>query len=149
IIDRTQPVRGNFTAIGHGFFEPTRDYTYRGTFDTTKYVSFWGTHALGVGYNYQRALYDGTRDRSGPHYSVPTGNIAGNYAAPATAAGQPLNAAWSLRLAPSSCTLCAFMNVPGSGPTQVYLRQDRGEFGPASFDTYSHYHAAYVQDSWT
>jgi len=149
IVDRTQPTRGNFTAIGLGFVEPTTDHTYRGTFDTTKFASFWGTHTFGFGYNYQRALYNGIRDRSGPHYVVPATNADGTYKPNAKAIGQTMNAAWSLRIGAASCTLCPFMNVPGSAsPVRVYLRQDRGEFGGASFDTYSRYHASYLQDTW-
>jgi len=158
IIDRTQPKRGNFTAIGHGSFEPTTDHTYRAAFDTTKFVTFWGTHTIGWGYTYQRALHDGLRDRSGPHYSIPAANTDGSYTSPAKAAsglpvaGSSVTASWSLRVAPpsGSCTLCPFMNIPGaSAPQQVYLRQDRGVFGPTGFDTYSRYHASYLQDSWT
>jgi Carboxypeptidase regulatory-like domain len=140
--------RGIFTAIGHGFFEPTRDHTYRATLDTTKFASFLGTHTFAIGYNYQRALYNGSRDRSGPHYIVPATNATGNYSPAALSIGQTLNAQWQLQAAAASCTLCPFMDVPGRGSIPVYLRQDRGEFGPASFDTYSRYHAAYVQDSW-
>jgi hypothetical protein len=149
ITDRTGSSRGIFTAIGHGFFEPTNDHTYRLTFDTTKYVSFLGTHTLGVGYGYQRAMYNGTRDRSGPHYIIPATNIAGNYSPNAKSIGQTVNASWYLRKGAASCTLCPMMNEPGLGLVPVYLQQNRGEFGNPSFDTYSHYHSAYAQDTWT
>src|SRR5262249_18583051 len=147
IIDRTQPARGNFTAIGHGFFEPTKNYTYRGTFDTTKYSNFMGTHTFVAGYNYQRALYGGTRDNSGPKYTVPSANATGTYSPLAKSIGQTVNAQWSLRVS-TTCTLCPLMTIPDRGDLPVYLRQDRGEFGVPSFDTYSRYHAAYAQDTW-
>jgi hypothetical protein len=148
IVDRTGQPRGVFTAIGLGFFEPTDSTTYRATADTQKQFSFWGTHTFGTGYQFQRAFYNGVRDRSGPRYSVPATNADGTFRIPALAAGQTLNAAFSLRVAPSSCTLCPFLNVPGVGDVRVYLRQDRGEFGGARFETESKYHAAYVQDTW-
>jgi len=149
IIDRTNAVRGNFTAIGLGFIEPTESKTYRATFDTSKQVSLLGTHTLGLGYQFQRAFYSGTRDRSGPKYTIPATNADGTSivalggAVAAGAVGQQVNADWSLRPASGSCTLCPFL-----GSTRVYLRQDRGEYGVTAFDTNSTYHAAYIQDTW-
>ena len=154
IIDRTNPVRGNFTAIGLGFVEPTESNTYRATFDTTKQFSFAGTHTIGLGYQFQRSLYSGTRDRSGPKYAIPATNADGTSivalggSLAAAAIGQQVNAEWSLRTAGAGCTLCPLMNVPGVGDVRVYLRQDRGEFGLTSFDTKGNYHAAYLQDTW-
>lgn len=146
IVDRTQPTRGNFTAIGLGFFEPTEGNTYRGTIDTTKQFSLAGNHTFGIGYQYQRGEYTGTRDRSGPHYTVPATNVNGTYNS-GSAAGQPLNAAWSLRRAAASCTLCPLVNRAGV-LVPVYLRQDRGEFGTPAFDTFNTYNAYYAQDTW-
>jgi hypothetical protein len=152
IIDRTQPARGNFTAIGLGFFEPTKSRTYRFTADTTKTVNFLGQHTFGLGYQYQKALYDGLRDRTGPNAVVPATNAANvsvtTLGVPASAVGQPLNAAFSLRPAAASCTLCPLLNVPGVGDIPVFLRQDRGEFGIPGFDTKANYHAYYFQDAW-
>ncbi|HEX5085062.1 MAG TPA: hypothetical protein VFY40_23745, partial [Blastocatellia bacterium] len=155
IIDRTQPARGNFTAIGYGFFEPTDSTTYRATFDTSKQVSFWGQHTFGLGYQFQRAFYAGVRDRSGPKYTVPATNATGVpvtdlSGAAAAAIGQQVNAVWDLFSLPldSTCTLCPIMNVPGVGERRVYLRQTRGEYGNTSFDTKSNYHGAYIQDTW-
>jgi Carboxypeptidase regulatory-like domain len=155
ITDRTGQPRGNFRAVGLGFFEPTDSTTYRTTADTQKVVSFLGSHTFGVGYQFQRSFYDGVRDRSGPSLTVPTTNATGinaltgtPYAIPAEAAGQPLNADFELRVAPDSCTLCPFLNIPGVGDRPVFLLQRRGEFGGAAFETESKYHAAYVQDTW-
>lgn len=155
IIDRTQPARGNFVAVGYGFFEPTESTTYRATFDTSKQASFWGQHTFGLGYQFQRAFYAGTRDRSGPKYTVPATNATGVpvtqlSGAAAAAIGQSVNAVWDLFALPldSTCTLCPIMNVPGVGDRRVYMRQTRGEYGNTSFDTKSNYHAAYVQDTW-
>jgi len=154
IIDRTNVTRGNFTAVGIGFFEPTDGTTYRGTVDTQKQVSLLGSHTFAVGYNYQRGFYSGLRERSGAKYNIPSTNSAGDplsslvgARSAALAAGQPTNAAFSLRPAPAGCTLCPLMTVNGTD-VRVFLRQDRGEFGTPSFDTSSKYHSAYVQDTW-
>lgn len=148
ITDQTGRPRGQFTAIGRGFFEPTVDDTYRTSFDTQKIVNFLGSHTIGLGYQYQRAYYSGTRDRSGPHYVVPSTNADGTLQVNPKAAGQPLNASWQLRVASASCTLCPTMDIPGVGVKPVYLRQARGEFGVPNFDTRSNYHTAYLQDTW-
>lgn len=161
----TGATRGSFTAIGRGFFEPTQGKTRRFSADTAKQVSFWGQHSFGIGYQFQRAFYNGTRDRSGPHYTIPATNATGvpltSIAGPASAAaiGQTVNVAWSLRVAsntnPASCPLCPIKFIPGGtdiglglGNRRVYLRQDRGEYGNPSFATSSDYHAAYAQDTW-
>jgi hypothetical protein len=151
IQDRTQTDRGNFTSVGRGFIEPTQNDTYRYSADTQKIVKALGTHTISLGYQYQRAFYSGTRDRSGPHYTIPSTNADGTFAVKPIAVGQPLNATWSLRI-DNACTLCPVMNIPGTGlnagPQHVYLRQDRGEFGVPVFDTRSNYHSAYLQDTW-
>ncbi|HSS22602.1 MAG TPA: TonB-dependent receptor [Pyrinomonadaceae bacterium] len=167
IVDRTQTTfatqRQSFTAIGRGFFEPTKGTTYRTTWDLSKGVNMWGSHQLGIGYQFQRGLYSGSRDRSGPHYTVPTANATGGSLASlvgagsaALAAGQKLNAAWALRLQGASCTLCPLMLIPGdttdigfgAGWRPVSLQQTRGEFGEPVFSTYNNYHAYYAQDTW-
>jgi hypothetical protein len=165
IVDRTQTTfatqRQSFTAIGRGFFEPTDGTTYRTTWDLSKGVSLWGTHNLGIGYQYQKGLYSGIRDRSGPHYAVPAANASGTpltslVGGAAGAIGQPLNAAWALRLQGSSCTLCPLKFIPGdstdigfgAGWRRVSLQQTRGEFGTPAFNTFNKYHAYYAQDTW-
>ncbi|HEV7797395.1 MAG TPA: TonB-dependent receptor [Pyrinomonadaceae bacterium] len=165
ILDRTQTTfatqRQNFTSIGRGFIEPTKGTTYRTTWDLSKGVSLWGSHNLGIGYQFQRGLYSGIRDRSGPHYTVPAANADGTpltslVGGAAGAVGQPLNAAWSLRLQGGSCTKCPLMLIPGdttdigfgAGWRRVSLQQTRGEFGTPAFTTYNNYHAYYAQDTW-
>ena len=165
INDRTQTTfatqRQSFIAIGLGFVEPTKGKTYRTTIDVSKPVNLWGTHTLTLGYQFQRGLYSGTRDRSGPHYTVPAANATGTALSAlsgggAGAVGQPLNAAWALRLQGTSCTLCPLMLIPGdttdqgfgAGWRRVSLQQTRGEFGTPVFATYNNYHAYYGQDTW-
>src|SRR6266540_4977780 len=156
IVDRTGPNgRGSCTAVGRGFFEPTKGKTSRFTADTQKSVSFWGTHTFAVGYQFQKGEYSGLRDRSGPHYTVPSTNATGidartglPFVVNPTAAGQNLNATWNLLIAPASCTLCPLMNVAGVGDVRVNLQQSRGEVGTQKFSTFSRYHAYYGQDTW-
>jgi hypothetical protein len=146
--------RGSFVSQGLGFFEPTDSKTYRFTIDSTKNLTFLGSHTFGIGYQYQRAFYSGRRDRSGPKTPVPATNAFGISTAllgggAAAAIGESTNNVFSLRLAPAACTQCPFMNVPGFNlPQRVYLLNDRGEFGNATFATRSNYHAGYVQDTW-
>ncbi len=148
IIDRSFPARGNYTAVGVGFFEPTDGTTYRGTIDTTKQFELAGSHTFAIGYQYQYGKYSGIRDRSGPHYTVPATNINGTYRPLGAAAGQPLNAAFSLRLANASCTQCALV-VRNGVLVPIFLQQDRGEWGSGNeFDTFSKYNAYYAQDTW-
>ena len=162
-------VGGTFTAVGRGFIEPTKGKTWRTEISTLKTVNLWGQHNIGVGYQFQKSFYTGTRDRSGPHFTVPTNNATGNNPLAATLpggqafAGQDLNAQFSLRIAsptdPTVCPLCPIKNVAGAsniglgaGNRRVYLLATRGEFGAAGkngvFDTFSNYHAAYAQDTW-
>lgn len=146
--------RGSFVAQGLGFFEPTTSTTYRATFDTQKTASFLGQHTFAMGYQFQRAFYEGRRDRSGPKTPVPATNAFGISTAllgggASAAIGQATNNVFSLRLAPAACTQCPLMTIPGfTEQRRVYLLNDRGEFGNTSFKTQSNYHAAYVQDTW-
>jgi len=165
ITDRTQTSfenqRQTFIALGRGFIENTKGTSYRTTWDLSKSVSLWGTHQLAVGYQFQRGLYSGVRERSGPHYSVPAANADGTPLTELTgnaagAIGQPLNAQWALRLQGASCTLCPLMFVPGdtndigfgTGWQRVSLQLVRAEFGIPKFNTHSNYHAYYAQDTW-
>jgi hypothetical protein len=146
--------RGSYRMQGLGFFEPTQSNTYRFNLDTAKTFSFLGQHNMGVGYQYQRAYYSGVRDRSGPKSPIPATNATGQAtttllpAAAASAVGQATNNTFSLRIANPACTLCPFLNVPGLGDQRVYLLNDRGEYGGASFTTRANYNAAYFQDTW-
>ena len=156
--------RGSFTAVGRGFIEPTEGKTFSYDINTMKTVNFWGQHNFGLGYQFQRGNYSGLRDRSGPHFTIPSMNadgisLAERYPASAPAIGQTVNTQWSLRIAsnsdPGLCRFCPVFNVPGAsdiglgpGNRRVYLLQTRGEYGVPSFDTYSDYNAGYVQDTW-
>lgn len=139
------PARGTFIAQGLGFFEPTLSRTKRADWNLGKIVHLWGEHNLGVGYTFQRGNYDGSRNRSGPTWTIPSGN--------GIASGQTANVQWRLRFraTDSGGTLPLFPVQLANGTTAmvpVRLQVIRGEYGTPSFQTYSNYHAAYGQDTW-
>ncbi|HEY0727884.1 MAG TPA: hypothetical protein VGD38_07450, partial [Pyrinomonadaceae bacterium] len=105
----------------------------------------WGQHTLGIGYTYQRSLYSGSRERSGPRYPIPSTNVIGTTAdelgIPQFAIGQPFNVQFRLRAQSAECTLCPLFNVRGTH-VPVSLQVFRGEFGPPTFDTRANYNAA-------
>lgn len=144
------PARGNFSAIGLGFFEPTLSRTRRADFNLAKTKSLWGQHTLGLGYTFQRGYYDGTRDRSGPHWTIPTCGTTPPCEGPAS--GQTTNVQFRLRFRPASDTNSALFPVLlANGSTAlipVRLQVIRAEFGTPAFTTSSNYHAWYAQDTW-
>ena len=145
------PIRGNFIASGRGFFEPTESTNWKWDINTAKIVNLWGQHTLGAGYTYQRSLYSGSRERSGPRFPIPSENAIGTPASelgiPPFAAGQEFNVQFRLRAQAAACTLCPLLNVRGT-PVPVSLQVFRGEFGPPDFNTRGNYNAGYVQDTW-
>src|SRR6201991_4417468 len=145
------PVRGNYNAVGRGFFEPTESDNWKWDINTQKIWNRWGQHTLGLGYTYQRSLYSGSRERSGPRYPIPSTNAIGTPAddlgIPGFAIGQLFNVQFRLRAQAEECTLCPLFNVRGT-QVPVSLQVFRGEFGPPTFDTRANYNAAYVQDTW-
>lgn len=145
------PVRGNYVAVGRGFVEPTESSNWKWDLNTAKIWNHWGQHTVGVGYTYQRSLYSGSRERSGPRYPIPSANAIGTPAdelgIPASAVGQPFNVQFRLRAQSATCTLCPLFNVRGN-LVPVSLQVFRGEFGPPNFDTRGNYNAGYVQDTW-
>ena len=145
------PIRGNYTAVGRGFFEPTKSDNWKWDINTQKIVNLWGQHTLGFGYTYQRSLYSGSRERSGPRFAIPSSNVIGTPAdelgIPAFAIDQLFNVQFRLRAQAAECTLCPLYNVRGN-LVPVSLQVFRGEFGPPDFDTRGNYNAGYVQDTW-
>ncbi len=138
------PARGNFTAIGLGFFEPTVSQTKRADFNLSKTHSMWGQHTASIGYSFQRGTYDGMRERSGPKWTIPPGN--------GTASGETTNVQFRIRYRPSSTGTTALFPVAlANGTTTlvpIRLQVIRAEFGTPSFTTLSNYHAVYAQDTW-
>lgn len=145
------PVRGNYNAVGRGFFEPTASDNWKWDINTQKIWNRWGQHTLGLGYTYQRSLYSGSRERSGPRYPIPSTNAIGTPAdelgIPNSAIGQLFNVQFRLRAQSAACTLCPLFDVRGT-QVPVSLQVFRGEFGPPDFDTRANYNAGYVQDTW-
>ena len=145
------PIRGNYNAVGRGFFEPTESTNWKWDINTAKIWNHWGQHTIGLGYTYQRSLYSGSRQRSGPSFPIPGTNAIGTPAdelgIPDSAIGQPFNVQFRLRAQAETCTLCPLFNVRGT-EVPVSLQVFRGEFGPPDFDTRGNYNAGYVQDVW-
>lgn len=145
------PIRGNYATQGLGFYEPTQSTNYRTSFDTTKQLNLIGQHTLAVGYQFQRSLYSGSRERSGPRYAIPATNASGipvtDIGGTTASIGQMFNVQFRLRSQNAACTLCPRLNVRGTD-IPVSLQVYRGEFGPPSFDTFGNYHAGYGQDTW-
>jgi hypothetical protein len=145
------PIRGIYTAAGRGFVEPTQSTNWKWDINTAKIWNFFGQHTVGLGYTYQRSLYSGTRERSGPRFPIPSTNAIGTPAAdlgiPPFAIGQQSNLQFRLRQQAATCTLCPLFNVRGT-LVPVSLQVYRGEFGPPDFNTRGNYNAAYVLDTW-
>jgi len=137
-VDRTQPARGNFTAVGRGFFEPTESTNWKWDINTSKIWNRWGQHTVGVGYTYQRSLYSGSRERSGPRFAIPDTNAIGTPAdelgIPGFAVGQQFCAKFPIPL----CTGAGIVNpiqfppqLPdplGLAPYKIYrgMKDDNG-----------------------
>jgi Carboxypeptidase regulatory-like domain len=156
----TNPLRGQFTRQGLGYFENTQGDNYGYNFDTQKIFNFLGQHTLGIGYNYSIDHYDGVKNRTGANIPVDplvaseivSGADAAQLAAEMVANGT--NASFQLRANSGLCGV-AEMYIPGmdggcgDGGVGVFLRQTRGEFGDLAFKTRSKYHTAFVQDNWS
>jgi hypothetical protein len=139
------PARGNFNAIGLGFVEPTLSQSKRAEFNLSKTHSMWGQHTAGIGYTFQRGSYDGTRDRSGPKWTIPPGN--------GIASGETTNVQFRIRYraTTSGGTNPLYPVLLANGTTAdvpIRLQVIRAEFGTPSFTTSSNYHAAYAMDNW-
>jgi hypothetical protein len=145
------PIRGNYFTEGRGFFEPTTSTNWKWDINTAKIVNWFGQHTVGLGYTYQRSLYSGSRERSGPRFPIPDSNVIGTPASelgiPPFAVGQQFNVQFRARQEAATCTLCPLFNVRGA-LKPISLQVFRGEFGPPDFNTRGLYNAAYVQDTW-
>jgi hypothetical protein len=148
--------RGQFVAqgLGTGNVANYESHSMALALDTSKIVNFAGTHTFSVGYFWQYPTYDAVTKYSFNSYAIP-GTNATNNAAPggapviASAVGQMSDSSLQLNIAPSSCTLCPFMNVPGfATPQPVDLKQARGRFDGGISVSTGKYNAAYINDSW-
>ena len=145
--------RGSFRAQGLGFFENYDSNTKSLAFDTSKGFTIGGHHTFSVGYYWQFPTYVDANGYSGPRYPIPLVNHDGtddlSAAQKALVTGGQSDAYFRLQLAPSSCTLCPYMTVPGYGTARrVAAYQYRGIFSSGLSNNTSKYHAAYVNDSW-
>ena len=160
----SNPLRGQFTRQGLGYFENTKGDNYGLNFDTQKTFNFLGQHSVSFGYRYDRGHYDGAKARSGPDIlfdATTAAAVIGDPTLQARLTSVGTNAAFQLRSAASQCienvadpNYAAEMYIPGlancaDGGIGVNLRQVRGEFGNLVFKTESDYHTLFAQDAWS
>ena len=144
---------GAFRAQGFGSFENYDSNSKGVQFDVHKEFTIFGEHhTFSAGYTWAFPTYDDSLGYSGGLFPIETTNVAGGSVFgtnTSSVSGQSEEVHLLLQLAPTGCTLCPYMNVPGySTPQQVVLLQDRGQFsGFTSINTAKN-HAAYVNDSW-
>ena len=146
--------RGQFRGQGFGSVE-TYDSNSKGIqFDVHKTLSILGEqHTFSAGYVWNFPTYNDSLGYSGGLSPIPTANLAGTAlftGKNATiVANQNEEVALQLQLAPSGCTLCPYMDIPGyATPQQVVLKQTRGQFSGFTSVNTGKYHAAYVNDDW-
>jgi len=158
ITDETQTAglpfqAGAFRAQGFGSFENYDSNSKGIQFDVHKVVTILGQqHTFSAGYTWAFPTYDDTNGYSGGLFPIDTTNVTGGSvfsSNTAAVSGQTENVHLLLQLAPSGCTLCPYMNVPGyAAAQQVVLVQDRGLFSGFTSVNTAKNHAAYVNDSW-
>lgn len=140
---------GEFQAQGIADIFNYKSQAQSAAFDTSKTFRFAGSHTMSVGYFWQDPRYDGITSYSSPKYVIPGANLQGTASGTAAAAGKISDGTFQLQLAPSSCTLCPLMNIPGfSTPQAVVLKQARGRFDGGVSANYGKYHAGYINDAW-
>src|SRR5882762_9367716 len=74
--DPANPLRGQFTRQGFGYFENTKGDNYGTNVDTSKSFHFLGQHNLTVGYRFDRSLYGGSKHRTGPTITLDAAQAA-------------------------------------------------------------------------
>ena len=165
----TDPLRGQYTRQGLGYYENTTGDNYGLNFDTSKTFTFMGEHNFTVGYRYDRGHYDGSKIRTGGYLPVDQAladTVTNNDPALSSLlVARGTNAQFQLRAFGGGCIApgnpnAAEIYVPGlsnpngpdvcsDGGIGVNLRQVRGEFGSPNFKTTSLYHTVFMQDNWS
>jgi hypothetical protein len=147
----TEQIAGNhgiYQRQGVRFLENYNSDNYGVNFDTTKTVSFGGTHNLSVGYSYGKPHYDNIRFRPGARYTLINVNREG---IPLGIDPEFLNAQtdaqFRLRVR-ADCTVCPLVATP-SGLVPAAFQQDRGEFGDPVAKTTGFTHIAFFNDSYS
>ena len=124
------PLRGQFTRQGLGYYENTTGNNYGISADTSKTFNFLGSHNLTFGYRYDRSLYEGTKLRSGPNIAVdPT--LADAFFDPTDPVQAPINAALKANgtnaafqfraRGASSCITNPIDGTPGAFAAELYV----------------------------
>ena len=139
---------GDYQMLGIPFIENYRSNTQSINFDTSKTFRAAGSHTVSLGYLWQNPHYNAVTTYSGPTYAIPGTNATGGDPGTGSAVGAISDASLQLQVADPTCTLCPTMNIPGLGPSPVWLYQVRGRFDGGISPTYGKYHAAYGNDAW-
>jgi len=139
---------GDYQMLGIPFTENYKSNTQSINFDTSKTFRAAGSHTISLGYLWQNPHYNAITKYSGPTYAIPATNATGGDPGTGSAVGAISDASLQLQLADPTCTLCPTMNIPGLGPSPVWLYQVRGRFDGGVSPTYGKYHAAYGNDAW-
>src|SRR6266576_6783528 len=170
----TNPLRGQFTRQGLGYYENTTGDNYGVNADTSKTFNFLGSHNMSFGYRYDRSHYDGTKLRTGANIPIDAATAENGIGLDpndplfAALVANGTNASFQMRDAGPgtdangdvdfhNCGVnanYAELYVPGmsecpDGGIPFYLRQDRGEFGLLNFKTTSRGHTVFIQDNWS
>lgn len=146
----------NILMSGLGFTENHASDDYGLTFDTSKVVSFGGSHTFSVGLNNQWLNYDNIKYRTGGRYNVPDLGALNSFVYGCTdptdatcPLGKTTDASFRLRIARAGCDICPLYTAADGVARKVYLQQNRGEFGEGTTHSTGRYIAAYVNDSWS
>jgi hypothetical protein len=147
--------RGATVATGFGSYIPTNEDTYSIAFSTQKTAHFLGQHTFSVGYSYDHTRFFYDTSRSGPLFTIPDSNAAGqklntlfNNIKPGTV-GAKTNATFTVfatnkaDLTDNTCTQCPTWNGG-----KVYASITRGTYEGFGVHSRSRYHAAYGQDTY-
>jgi Carboxypeptidase regulatory-like domain len=154
VSDRTVGIR---QFQGLGIYQNPVNHSYGFGIDFQKIVPFEGQHTFSVGWGFDRAIYNATRDYSGSRFPFPATNVDGTpieeVGGQSGLAGSLASASFYLANAPAGCptSLCPVYDpqLAGSAPRKVYLRQVRGIFSSPNVSSSQAYHAIYGNDSWS
>ncbi|MDP9160538.1 MAG: TonB-dependent receptor, partial [Acidobacteriota bacterium] len=121
----TDPLRGQYTRQGLGYYENTQGDNYGLAVDTQKTSNFLGQHTFSVGYNYDRSHYDGSKAYTGPRLAVDATTAATITTDPTLQSALVANgttATFQLRArGSSSCITNPVTGGPGSRAAEIYV----------------------------
>lgn len=130
---------------GIGFFENNEGDNRQLAFNGTNTFRLYGGHQLDYGYQYENIDYSWFHRRSGPNWTVPCFDFAGNQF---VLVGDPDGPGPQLSPDCGRTVFGAAMRLRTGGPAGFRLQQIRGAFTGDTGNTETRYHAIYLQDAW-